>query len=223
MNSATPLRQQGFSGPLDSRLRPLTGKAWDVGNTPLAVKRFVRELGMDCPSTAMKMATDLLLSTYHSHIDEDSVPITVEKLCDICGATLTGIRPNPRNATVYSLDSWQSRQGHTGKLSFDDSRVSINIPEAVDYLTARLSVAHELGHLLIHRRGKSPTKQLSDCAQVRKKKHLRNTQRGCSLFRRAYARQLRRLISPSMPLLKRIACGSQSILSSPGSVTLMLP
>ena len=110
---------------------------------------------MECPSTAMKVATDLLLSTYHSQIDEDAVPITVEKLCDICGATLTGIRPKPRNATVYSLDSWQSRQGHTGKLSFDNSRVSINIPEAVDYLTARLSVAHELGHLIIHRRGSS--------------------------------------------------------------------
>jgi hypothetical protein len=103
----------------------------------------------------MKLATDLLLSTYQPHIDEHSVPITVERLCDICGATLTGIRPKPRDAAVYSLESWQSRQGHTGKLSFDGSRVLINIPEAVDYLTARLSVAHELGHLLIHRRGKS--------------------------------------------------------------------
>lgn len=110
---------------------------------------------MECPSTAMKLATDLLLSSYQDQIDEHSVPITVERLCDLCNASLTGIRPKPRSSTVYSIDSWQSRQGHTGKLSFADSRVSIKIPDAVDYLTARLSVAHELGHLLIHRRGKS--------------------------------------------------------------------
>jgi len=155
VSSATPFRPHGLPGPLDSRLRTLTGKAWDANSTPLAVKRFVREFGRDCPSTAMKLATDLLLSTYQSQIEEHSAPITVERLCDICGATLTGIRPRPRSNNVYSIDSWQSRQGHTGKLSFDDSRVSIKIPESVDYLTARLSVAHELGHLLIHRRGKS--------------------------------------------------------------------
>jgi hypothetical protein len=103
----------------------------------------------------MKLATDLLLSTYQARINEYSVPITVERLCEICGATLTGIRPKPRNATVYSIDSWESRLGHTGTLSFDNSQVSIKIPEGVDYLTARLSVAHELGHLLIHKRGGS--------------------------------------------------------------------
>jgi Zn-dependent peptidase ImmA (M78 family) len=139
--------------PLDPRLRLLIGEAWDPNNTSLAVRRFVREIGMDCPSKAMKMATDMLLFKYGTQKDREAAPIAVEKLCEIYGASVTGIRPKSRDANVYSIDSWQSRQGHTGRVSFDGSRALIAIPESVDYPTARLSVAHELGHLLIHRRG----------------------------------------------------------------------
>src|SRR5262249_41739932 len=41
----------------------------------------------------------------------------------------------------------------TGKLLFDGSKVSIRIPDHLSHERARISVAHELGHLLIHRRG----------------------------------------------------------------------
>ena len=139
--------------PLDTRLRLLIGEAWDPDNTSLAVRRFVREIGMDCPSKSMKMATDILLFKYGTQGDRQVAPIAVEKLCEIYGASVTGIRPKSRDANVYSIDSWQSRQGHTGRVSFDGPRAVITIPESVDYPTARLSVAHELGHLLIHRRG----------------------------------------------------------------------
>jgi hypothetical protein len=101
----------------------------------------------------MKLATDLLLTAYQTRLDEHSVPITVEKLCDISGATLTGARPKARNSNAYATHSQPSRRGHTGKLCFYETKVSIKIPDDVDYLAARISVAHELGHLLIHRRG----------------------------------------------------------------------
>ena len=108
---------------------------------------------MNCPSKSMKMATDILLFKYGTQKDGPAAPIAVERLCEIYGASVTGIRPKSRDANVYSIDSWQSRRGHTGRVSFDGSRAHITIPESVDYPTARLSVAHELGHLLIHRRG----------------------------------------------------------------------
>jgi hypothetical protein len=47
------------------------------------------------------------------------------------------------------------RAGHTGILRYDNSEPVISIPEFVDRDTARLSVAHELGHFLIHWRGTS--------------------------------------------------------------------
>jgi len=150
---SSPALSHASQGPLDTRLRPLIGEAWDPDNTPLALRRFVREIGMECPSKAMKVATDFLLFKYGTQNDSQVAPIAVEKLCEIYGASITGIRPRSRDANVYSVDSWEPRQGHTGRVSFDGSRARISIPDSVDYATARLSVAHELGHLLIHRRG----------------------------------------------------------------------
>lgn len=150
---SSPALSHASAGPLDPRLRPLIGEAWNPDSTPLAVRRFVREFGMECPSKAMKVATDFLLFRYGTQNDPPAAPIEVEKLCEIYGASVTGLSPKSRDANVYSVDSWEPRQGHTGRVSFDGSRALISIPKSVDYATGRLSVAHELGHLLIHRRG----------------------------------------------------------------------
>lgn len=150
---SSPALSHASTGPLDVRLRPLIGEAWNPDNTPLAVRRFVRDFGMECPSKAMKVATDFLLLKYGAQSDPPTTPIEVERLCEIYGASVTGVRPKPREGNVYSVDSWEPRQGHTGRVSFDGSRALISIPKSVDFATARLSVAHELGHLLIHRRG----------------------------------------------------------------------
>lgn len=146
----------GFvGGPLDDRLRLLAVNPWDADSAPLAVRRFVREFETNSPSEAMKLATDALLSAYQSSADKLAVPVVVERLCQLCGATLSGARPKPRTVTAYSVDTWQPRSGHTGKLYLEGSRAEIRIPEELDYQTARVSVAHEIGHLLIHRRGTS--------------------------------------------------------------------
>ncbi|HEY6352248.1 MAG TPA: ImmA/IrrE family metallo-endopeptidase [Candidatus Angelobacter sp.] len=51
------------------------------------------------------------------------------------------------------MDEYRSRAGHTGKLYVHDSQVTIRVPEEIAFETARISVAHEIGHVLIHRRG----------------------------------------------------------------------
>jgi hypothetical protein len=140
-------------GPLDPQLRSLGAESWNRDEAPLSIRRFVDEFRKDSPSAAMKFAADLLLAAYGSTPDRVRPPIEVERLCSLCGAHLTGAKPRARAPNAYSVESIRPRSGHTGKLYFDQSMVSIKIPEDVDHSTARISVAHELGHLLIHRRG----------------------------------------------------------------------
>jgi IrrE N-terminal-like domain len=140
-------------GPLDAQLRPLTDPNWSRLNSPLSVRRFVDEFGKESPGAAMKFAADLLLAAYGHRPGQDSLPIEVEKLCQLCGADLKGVKPKARTSSAYSMKNDRPRSGHTGKLYLDRSKASIKIPDDVDHSTARLSVAHELGHLLIHRRG----------------------------------------------------------------------
>jgi len=53
---------------------------------------------------------------------------------------------------MYSIHSDIRRRGHTGKTYFGSARPLVKIPPEVDFATARLSVAHELGHVLVHSR-----------------------------------------------------------------------
>jgi Zn-dependent peptidase ImmA (M78 family) len=138
---------------LDSDLRALCESAWHSAAVPLTIRRFVEESGVDRPGAAMKLATDLLLGAYNEGQRDPSTPISVERLCDLAGAALIGKRPRGRRSDDYSFESYKRRVGHTGKLYFDGLRATIKIPDHVDPNTARVSVAHEIGHLLIHRRG----------------------------------------------------------------------
>ena len=139
--------------PLDLQLASLWAMEREATNLPLALRRFAGEFGVDRPTTAMRMAVNGILNSYAVLFEKKDPPIAVERLCEVCSAELTGQRPKGRASNVYSVDRYQPRIGHTGKLYFRNSRVSIKIPGDVDYATARISVAHELGHLLIHRRG----------------------------------------------------------------------
>jgi hypothetical protein len=141
------------AGPLDPRLRALVSASRNRTEVPLSVKRFAEESGTDSPSTAIKLAADLLLAAYAEGSHEVRPPIEVERLCHLCGAELEGGRPKARASNAYSTDNVKPRLGHTGKLYLDQSKVTIRIPQDIDHSTARISVAHEIGHLLIHRRG----------------------------------------------------------------------
>lgn len=144
---------RSLQGPLDAQLASLYARETRTADLPLALRRFVGGFGVDRPTTAMCMAVNAILNDYSVLFAKNDPPIEVKRLCEVCSAELTGHRPKSRDANVYSTDGYHARTGHTGKLYFRNSKVCIRIPTDVDYATARVSVAHELGHLLIHRRG----------------------------------------------------------------------
>ena len=113
----------------------------------------MEEYGAQYPLEAMQMATDKLLEAYRYSVDTFTRPISVEKLCSLAGAELMGSRPSSRPHVGYNYEDTRARAGHTGKLYFRNSRAIIKIPEEIEFETARISVAHEIGHVLIHRRG----------------------------------------------------------------------
>jgi hypothetical protein len=136
---------------LDSDLDLLCAREWDTAGMPLAITRFVENSEADRPSSAMKMAVDSLMVEYSNRHSSVSPSISVEGLCEVYGAGLVGKRPKGRKADCYSTNQ-RPRVAHTGKLYFEGLRPTIRIPEDLDWGTTRVSVAHELGHLIIHRR-----------------------------------------------------------------------
>jgi hypothetical protein len=140
--------------PFDDHLDALIEKEVRGAQLPLALTRFAEMFNTSRPTQAMRAATDELLAKYASVFgDSVSLPIKVEGLCRMSKVQLAGIRPAARPSTAYSSDDHTPRLGHTGKTYFEGSRASIRIPPHVDYATARISVAHELGHVLVHLRG----------------------------------------------------------------------
>ncbi len=141
---------------LDDDLRALIEKEICSGELPLSLKRFVDVAGGRWPTEAMILAADRLLADYSEFVAAPlSIPISVEKLCTVCNIELLGTRPAVTSGTAYSVSSPASRSGHTGKTYFESSRITIRIPPQTDYTTGRVSVAHEIGHVLVHRRGKA--------------------------------------------------------------------
>src|SRR5262249_43486069 len=120
---------------------------------PLPLRRFAAEFGVERPSTAMRLAADHLLALYADTARVSELPIQVTRLCDLCKVQLVGSRPASRKSGVYSAREYKPRAGHTGKIFFKGLIPHIKIPEGIDQATARVSIAHELGHFMIHRRG----------------------------------------------------------------------
>jgi hypothetical protein len=139
--------------PLDSQLLTLAVRDAQGQEMPLAIRRFMEEYGAQRPVDAMQVATDKLLEMYQHSVDPFTKPISVEKICSLAGAELIGSRPSSRPHVGYNSEDTRPRVGHTGKLYFRNSRAVIKIPDEIEFETARISVAHEIGHLLIHRRG----------------------------------------------------------------------
>jgi uncharacterized protein DUF955 len=139
--------------PLDSQLLSLSTRESQGTEMPLAIRRFISEYGEQRPTLAMKLATDRLLSSYFDSPDSSKLPISVERLCSLCGVELVGNRPSGRPRSGYSIIEHRIRTGHTGRLAIRDLRLIIRIPDEIDFETARISTAHEIGHVLIHRRG----------------------------------------------------------------------
>jgi Zn-dependent peptidase ImmA (M78 family) len=150
MSLAEELRQSLYV--LDESLRNLVSLEGSGSVLPLSVRRFAETLHTPQATRAIRLATDGLLAKYLARFSEPSLPISVEQLCELCGVQLKGARPLGRAGRAYSIHSNVLRKGHTGKTYFGQPQPIITIPAHVDFATARLSVAHELGHILVHSR-----------------------------------------------------------------------
>jgi len=122
---------------------------------PLALRRF-QDCWESCGSTsAAQRATAAVLARYHQLFPSASPVVRVARLCDVVGVRLTGLRPRSRFKPSYTVvDSPSRHPGYSGSVRFSrQGAPSIEIPEGVDGYRARVSAAHEIGHVLVHKRG----------------------------------------------------------------------
>jgi len=120
---------------------------------PLPIRRFTHRMMVSHPTLAMKCATDQALEKYEgTERNQLTSPISITKLCELFNIELVGTRPSS-NRAWYSIENYKPRNGHTGKLFFEAEKAFIKVADSVSYDTARISAAHEIGHLLIHRKG----------------------------------------------------------------------
>ncbi len=120
---------------------------------PLALRRFQERWGVAQPSIAIQLATTDILANYSKRFPSASSFIRVSRLCDIIGARLSPSRSSPAHIIPGSLGR---HSGHSGLVRFSvDGQPCIQIPAGVPDHRARVAVAHELGHVLIHKRGSS--------------------------------------------------------------------
>jgi hypothetical protein len=135
---------------LDSRLSTLLAKEHTLDALPLALRRFARAVGDASATGAMRRAVATLLGEYFGGTAPRG-PVSVSRLGRLAGALIeVPVKLTPRR-TAYSLGA-SGRRTHTGTIVFSSGLAKITVPQAIDKATARISVAHEIGHLLIHRR-----------------------------------------------------------------------
>ncbi len=124
---------------------------------PLALRRFQECWGSGQSAVAIRLATSSVLADYRQRFPSANPVIRISRLCELIGVRLTGMRPQMRGTRPYIAtgSSSSSRQeGHSGTVRFSRQGVpSIEIPEGVDGYRARVAAAHEIGHILLHKRG----------------------------------------------------------------------
>jgi len=122
---------------------------------PLALRRFQDGWGGCELVGAVRLATGSLLATYHQRFPSASPVVRVSRLCEVIGVRLTGLRPALRGGLPYIAPGMPSRQlGHSGVVHFSGQGIPcVEIPDGIDGYRARVAAAHELGHVLLHKRG----------------------------------------------------------------------
>jgi hypothetical protein len=83
--------------------------------------------------------------------------VSVTQLCDVLGIVLEGVAPTMSRAgrEIEKVDCARYRSEERARLSFHDGKAVVRVSErdARSLARARYSVAHEVGHFLIHQRG----------------------------------------------------------------------
>ncbi len=137
--------------PLDEVLNQVVNKG-EHSDLPLGIRRFVEFRGCANVAEAMVNATNSILAEAGDNGFNDP-PISVRALCELMKVNLIGDVPESHGGKNQILRVAIPRTGYTGLLRLDRNGFpSVLIPEDVDFATARISVAHEIGHLLIHTR-----------------------------------------------------------------------
>jgi IrrE N-terminal-like domain len=140
---------------LDSDLAQLGRREIEGTELPIALRRFRNHVGSDSALSAMQQVTHDLLRDCPGTDENSTGRISAGRLCEACGLTLEGA-PGRRSAgrPVYSaIQPDEGRNTHTGVLRLHPERPTIQLPTGLDLARARVTVGHEIGHFLIHRRG----------------------------------------------------------------------
>jgi hypothetical protein len=137
---------------------------------PLAVRRFMTEIGCSQPEEAMQLAAERALAMYAAplssgetfpssrsrqfgdHDAQVTSHVSVERLCAAMNVDLIGA-PQKEGRSVNRSDYetmpyWQ----HPVCVEFTRRRPTIRLPLNIGWNRGRVAAAHEIGHVLIHRR-----------------------------------------------------------------------
>jgi hypothetical protein len=155
---------------LDLELEKVLAHSAPQRDFPLAVRRFMHETGMSQPEEAMQCASLQVLRLYAATISDDvgayppvsqieddrsftvPVPVSVERLCFVTGVDLMGA-PRRRDRSVNKSDrEIGSYQDHAATVEFATPRPVIRLSPNIGWNRGRVAAAHEIGHVLIHRR-----------------------------------------------------------------------
>jgi hypothetical protein len=129
------------------RIAALTEKEDAGTELPLPLRRFASSRGVTRPTLAMKMAAHDLTTRVAD--PKRRGPISVQALCRACDVRLQGGQTlSSRRDSRWAAYSRAMR--HKGQIIFQGAGASINVPSELGFAAARMSIAHELGHFLIH-------------------------------------------------------------------------
>lgn len=137
------------SSALQPSLRAVVEKEVAGATLPLPLARFATARGVDRATIAMRIATGELLGRISTGKLNRESPISVGALCKACNVSVKGAE----RVSSHRDREWDANvrsRSHVGEIVFDGESASIKIPSRLDFSAARITIAHELGHFLIH-------------------------------------------------------------------------
>lgn len=117
---------------------------------------FARRRGCKDPLMAMRDACEHLVAEYERRFSTGTGIYGVGNYCKLLNVDLVGRRRSPDTASLQSTAGYRHRHGGgTAHIRLSGRRPKIVISADMSRDQARVAVAHELGHLLIHRHDSS--------------------------------------------------------------------
>jgi hypothetical protein len=136
---------------LDVRLAQLESASGQ--SLPLSLRRFQESMESESVIRAIQAAASKMLWSYDRRFGV-SAAVSVGRLCYLCGVELVGRVPRRISGALYSSGAISSgSKTHRAEFRVEAGRPVVRISHLHDEGVARISVAHELGHLMVHQRG----------------------------------------------------------------------